>query len=145
VNIESALPKVAEICGCVNFIPKVPEFQIRLAKFLAVKLVGDKTLTACGGKPFTPEARLEWIIAVIVEDICRWPEGGFQEVRACYCRFFPPADGQESAVVSEFAECIHPPAPIPVPPKELPDNADPELAAIAAMIASGADKMKGKK
>lgn len=77
-----------------------------------------------GGRIFTPDHRLNWIIDVVVEDWGKWPEDGLRDLRSAYCRFFTAADGNEIEA-TEMADKAHHPMP-PVQPNAFIPGPDDE-------------------
>lgn len=136
--LYEALPTAIEICESVSFAPKGDGFHARFANFLAVSLIGERTL-AHEGKMLTPQDRLRWLKEVIIEDIGKWPDEGLAEILAIYDLYFPAANGKKNTRVFESMDAARPPSPI-LAAKQLTGSPDPELV---RMIEGAAAKMKG--
>lgn len=95
-----------------------------------------------GGETFTPAQRLDWLITAILEDVGRWPDNGMADVRAVYCRYFPPADGREQGE-NEVSDLARPPSPPAAEQVYIPAPEDEPIGEeITAQIARVAERKR---
>lgn len=167
MNLEKASDAVEELSDLPFFLKRDDDAaKLRLAKVL-LRMIGtedqyknqeereeltkDKQgylyckVTKFGGVCFTPEARMEWLVRTISDNVGRWPENGRADLRTAYCAHFTPADGDETALPSNILDLIKPPI-APIPPKVYrQEPGDVPIGDLQGLIEEGAKLLRPAK